>query len=207
MKRLTLLTLCGLAGSAMAQMRITEWAYSGADLEFIEFTNVGTSSIDMTGWSYDDDSRLAGTVDLSGFGTVAAGESVILAENSAAGFRTAWGLAASVKVIGDLTTNLGRNDEINLFDASAALADRLTFGDQNIPGSIRTQNASGNTTPANYGANNVLGWVLSTVGDSYGSWASTGGDVGNPGKAPVPEPATMAVLITGAACLLRKRLR
>src|SRR6185312_7524044 len=106
-----------VASSAAAEMRITEYMYSGANGEFIEFTNVGDAPIDMTGWSFDDDSETPGTVDLSAFGTVAAGESVILTETAAADFRTAWSLCDAVKVIGGNTTNLGRDDEINLFDA------------------------------------------------------------------------------------------
>ena len=42
------------AGSASGQIYITEWAYSVDGGEFVEFTNVGNSAIDMTGWSYDD---------------------------------------------------------------------------------------------------------------------------------------------------------
>ena len=54
------------AATAQAQMRITEWMYNGkldgnSLGEFVEFTNVGSSAIDMTGWSFDDDSRTAGT--------------------------------------------------------------------------------------------------------------------------------------------------
>lgn len=206
MKKLAWFAAFAASASAFGQIRITEWMYSGTDLEFIEFTNVGGSAIDMSGWSYDDDSRVAFTVDLSAFGVVAAGESVILAENSAGNFRMAWGLAGTVKVIGDLATNLGRNDEINLFDAGGNMVDRLTYGDQTIAGSIRTQNASGNTTPDHYGANNVLGWALSANGDSFGSWASAGGDFGNPGQAAVvPEPATLAALSIGTIALIRRR--
>ncbi|MDP3222374.1 MAG: PEPxxWA-CTERM sorting domain-containing protein, partial [Rubrivivax sp.] len=44
------------------------------------------------------------------------------------------------------------------------------------------------------------GWVLATVGDSFGSYASTLGDVGNPGSfASVPEPGTWALLLAGIA--------
>src|SRR5690606_25163872 len=73
-----------LAVSASAQMRITEVQYK--DSEYIEFTNVGTTPVDMTGWSYDDDSRLAGRVSLTAFGVLAPGASAILCESSASAF-------------------------------------------------------------------------------------------------------------------------
>ena len=202
------------AATASAQVRITEWMYSGNDGEFIEFTNVGTSAVDMAGWSFDDDSRTPFTVDLSAFGTIAAGESVILTEVTAEAFRTAWGLDAGVKVIGGFTANLGRADEINLFDpiSGGTLADRLTFGDQVFSGSIRTQNASGWARPEFLGANTVGSWVLATEGDVLGSYASVGGDIGNPGVyfSAVPEPASAGVLlglVALAGTSLRRRRR
>lgn len=167
---------------ALPSIRITEYAYQGANGEFIEFTNVGTTPVDMSGWSYDDDSRIAGTVSLSAFGIVRPGESVILAEISAAAFRTAWNLCDSAKVIGNLTTNLGRNDEINLYDHEGNLIDRLTYGDQNFPGSVRTQNISGWVSEAGLGNNDAYAWILSSIGDIEESYTSTGGDIGNPGK-------------------------
>jgi predicted extracellular nuclease len=198
------------AGTASAQIRITEWMYQGTDLEFIEFTNIGGAAVDMTGWSFDDDSRIPGTVSLSGFGVVQPGESVLLTENTAAGFRTAWGLPVTVDIVGSLTTNLGRNDEINLYDSLNALADRLTFGDQNFVGSIRTQNRSGNPiTFAALGANDPYQWQLAFIGDAYGSYASLGADLGNPGVFPaVPEPSSVVLACLGGALLLcGRRLR
>jgi hypothetical protein len=196
------------ASRADAAIRITEWMYSGASAEFVELTNVGGSPIDMTGWSYDDDSATPGVFSLSDFGVVAPGESVVFTEASPAGFRAEWSLPASVKVLGPYTNNLGRADVINIFDASNALADRLTFGDQAIPGTIRTQNQSGNPmTLAALGADNVAQWELSTVGDVYGSFASANFDVGNPGAFNVvPEPATLALAaLAGLAVVCRSR--
>jgi len=196
--------VCALCSAAQASMRITEWMYSGQNGEFVEFTNVGAVPVDMTGWSYDDDSQIPGVFSLSGFGVVQPGESVVITESSAADFRVAWNLPAWVKVLGGVTNNLGRNDEINLFDASSQLVDRLTYGDQSFSGSIRTQGRSGNPmTPAALGANNVYQWTLSTVGDAFGSYTSTGGDVGNPGVY-IPEPSAVALLALGLVAVRRR---
>lgn len=187
-----------------AQIRITEWMYGGANGEFIELTNVDDSPIDMTGWSYDDNSRTLGVFNLSGFGLVAAGQSVILTEADAADFRLAWELDAAVKILGGYTNSLGRDDEINIFDALGQLVDRLTYNDEVAGGGPRTNNVSGNIPFAALGANNPAAAILSINGDIYGSWAG-GTDVGNPGAYPIPEPATIAVFGLGMISMLRRR--
>ncbi|BAB77800.1 ExeM/NucH family extracellular endonuclease [Anabaena sp. FACHB-709] len=168
----------------LPNIQITEYMYQGTNGEFMEFTNLGTTAVDFTGWSYDDSGRTAGTVSLSAFGIVQPGESVILTEATEADFRAAWGLSANVKVIGGLTRNLGRSDEINLYDNNnnGQLIDRLTYGDETFPGTIRTQTRSGWTEPGNLGAVTInTDWQLSTVDDAQNSRTSTGGDIGNPG--------------------------
>ena len=79
---LMVLILLLSSSMAKAQMRITEFLYSGANGEFVEFTNVGSTPIDMTGWSFDDATRHVGVHSLTGFGTVQPGESVIVTETS-----------------------------------------------------------------------------------------------------------------------------
>jgi len=173
-------------------MVITEYMYTGPGGEFIEFTNVSDQPIDMTGWKFDDSSAGRGAIapfDLSAFGVVAPGESVVLTEADAEEFRAAWSLDASTRIVGDLAAengnNLGRNDEINIYDADENLVDRLTYGDQDFPGSVRTQGASGWTIEG-IGQNDALAWILSAVGDGQASYLSTGGDIGSPGIFIVP---------------------
>ncbi|OYY92512.1 MAG: PEP-CTERM sorting domain-containing protein [Hydrogenophilales bacterium 28-61-23] len=211
MNKLLLATLlsAGLVNAAQADIRITEWMYNPAATsgEFIEFTNMGNSAVDFTGWSFDDNSRTPGSQSLSAFGIVQAGESVILTETTDAFFRGQWNLATTVKVIGGNTNNLGRSDEINLYDATNTLIDRLTYNDQGT-GTVdtyRTQGVSGNPgSLAAIGANNASLWALSAVGDAEGSYQSNTGanfDIGNPGTtsyaAPVPEADTYALLMAG----------
>jgi predicted extracellular nuclease len=192
------------AATAHAQMRITEWMYNGkldgSGLgEFVEFTNTGSTAIDMTNWSFDDNSRTPTSTSLSAFGSVAPGESVILTDATAAAFRTAWGLSGALKIVGGNSDNLGRSDEINLYDSSATLIDRLTYNDQGT-GTVkgpRTQYVSGNIPLAALGQNTASAAVLSVVGDAYGSWTATSGDIGNPGSYPTPEPASLVLALIG----------
>ncbi len=185
------------APSTSGNVQITEYIYSGGNEEFIEFTNLGADPVDMTGWSFDDDSRIPGTFNLSAFGIVQPEESIILTEADAAVFRTAWGLDDSVKVVGGYTNNLGREDEINLFDNSNQLVDRLTYGDERFPGTVRTQNVSAWTEVENLAPTDITAaWQLSTVGDAQNSYTSAGGDIGNPGVYTTSSTPTSGVIIT-----------
>ncbi len=191
-------------------VRITEWEYNGGgtSAEFIEFTNLGTTAVDFTGWSFDDDSNTPGTVSLTGFGIVAPGESVLLVENTnTAQFLSNWGLSSTVKIIGGNAANLGRNDRINLYDNNGVLIDTLSYGDQNFPGTIRTDGKSGLPTLAALGTDNAALWFFAALGDAYGSHANSSGNIGNPGiylgpnPSAVPLPAAAWLLVSGIGAL------
>ena len=171
-------------------MRISEWMYSGDSGEFIEFTNMSDISIDMTGWSFDDVHGIAEEFDLSAFSLVAPGESVIVTDSVADSFRTAWGLDAGVQIIGELGevtgNNLGRNDQIILFNAAGDIVDRLDYGDGDYEGTIRTKDATGQTCRESLGQNDVSLWILSESGDQFGSFAAVTGEFGTPGSYNAP---------------------
>jgi len=206
MKKLVSLLVLALAVNTMATtIQITEWMYKGTNGEYIELTNLGITTIDMTGWSYADSSAKAGDVSLSAFGIINPGESVILTDATAAAFISAWNLSSSVKVIGGNTKdNLGNGDAINIYDASGTLIDTLTYGT-----TPKTDSKSCTIPQADLTLTTASSsWTLASVGDVYGSWKSSGGDIGNPGTyyAAVPEPATLFIL-GAAAMVLRFRKR
>ncbi|HYE62972.1 MAG TPA: CotH kinase family protein [Phycisphaerales bacterium] len=167
-------------------VRFTEFMYSGGSGEFAEITNLSGAPVSLNGWMFDDDSAPRGALDLSPLGTLAHGESAIITDVSPESFRLAWNLPATVKVIGGLGVtgggNLARNGELNLMNASGGLVDRLVYGDQTFPGTIRTQFSSGQTCPANLGQIEVAAWTLSALGDDFGSTMSIHGDRGTPGS-------------------------
>jgi len=167
-------------------MRITEWMYTGVSGEFVEFTNRSDQAIDLTGWSMDDDRGLPGGFSLSALGVVPPGASVVVTDSVEATFRSAWSLAPQVKILGQLGVtsgnNLGRNDRIDLFNATGTLVDRLAYGDQNIAGTIRTQNRSGHAPCSALGLNTVSAWRLAALSDAFGSYTASSGDIGAPGR-------------------------
>jgi len=201
--------------AANAQIRITEWMYDGdggaqGGREFIELTNIGNSPVDMTDWSFDDLDGVPGSFSLSGFGSVAAGESVIIAESTAANFRTVWSLPSSVKVLGGNTHNLGRGDMINIFDDGDLLVDSLFYDDSADPTNlIRTQRISGNPDSfAVLGLDDQYQWKFSASSDEFGSYLSTTGNLGNPGFYPaVPEPASFGLIAIGCSIAALRRRR
>jgi len=82
----------------------------------------------------------------------------------------------------------------------------LLYGDEAgyYPGTVRTNKVSCNIPAADYGYTVVQSsWVLAAVGDSYGSWASTRGEIGSPGR--VPEPTALALFLFGGLLLARRR--
>ena len=161
-------------------LRITEVMYAGAGGAFVEFTNVGDEIVEMKDWSFDDDHAVPGTVDLTSYGDVAPGESVVLAADPEAVFITDWNLSG-VKVIGAMGPALDPNDILHLYDPADGLVDTLSYGPDAFPTSVRPLALSAWPCEAFVGGNEIFGWVLSRAGDFQASAVSLNGDVGSPG--------------------------
>lgn len=163
-------------------MRITEVMYSAAEGEFFELTNTTNATINLAGWSMDDSSAEPGIFDLSAAGNVAPGASIVVTEGDAAVFSTAWGLTG-VTVLGmNVDAKLGRNDVINIFDASDVLHERFSYGDERYPYSARSKDESAWTCDVGVGLDDPYSWRSSATGDAQASVTSAQGDIGSPGR-------------------------
>jgi Lamin Tail Domain len=197
----------GTLASNAAGLKITEVMYTGLYGEYVEITNtnsVGGASIDLTGYVYSDNHRAtsgSNSVDLSVIGSLAPGKSAIITEADPSVFETVtYGTFTGVTkpsglvIVGNVTVNLGRNDEVNIYDNIGTLVDRLTFNDQATagtdPAGPRTEEFSAVPGPSTVlGDNKFKNWVLSVVGTS-GAWKSGNHNVTPNGNGTVGSPGT-----------------
>jgi hypothetical protein len=203
---------------ANAQVRITEVAPWGSSAttpyvsDWFELTNVGSTAVNITGWTMDDNSNGSAKVALTGIASIAAGESVIFTENAAtASFLSTWfGSNAPVGLqVGNYTgagVGLSQSgDAVNVFNASGVLQANVTFG------------ASGTATPFQTfdnaaGLNNTALTQLSVAGVNGAFVAANDlAEIGSPGSiAAVPEPENLALALTALVLiggLARRRPR
>jgi len=189
-----------------AQVRITELMFEGTGLatvelkpngelnykikgekrEFFEITNLGSSSVDVRGWTYNDDKTNDPIAFGDAFGSLAAGESALLTEVADVNaFRSHWGLNADVKVysIGG-KSNLGKNDTIWLFNKAGEAVDQVSYpvGFDAVgrsfnltavalaePVNLQKQVLPGDKPDDYRGALNTSAWAASVLGDGMGS--------------------------------------
>lgn len=163
-------------------LRITEYTYNAVSGEFVELTNLGTTPLNLAGWSIDDVEAVPGAYDLSAAGVLAVGASLVVTTEPAAAFRADWNVGGGV-VLGDNdTAKLSRMDTIHVFNPAGLMIDRLEFGDEVFEYTVRTLHVAAYVCPGAVGANDPYGWRMAELGDVQGSWASVGGDVGSPGR-------------------------
>lgn len=194
-------TFC-LTTTANADLAITEImvqsAHASAQGDWWELFNTGQSSVNLTGYSWDDSDQVPGT-NVFGDVSIAAGEYIIGLDASDSGevnsWKSLWGLGGEVDVyhFSFMDSEFSNEDGLFLYNPSDVLVTSVEY------------------TIAAYGASN--GWDtsgtflgISIIGEN-GAYESSGipPDVGSPGYA-VPEPATLLLFGLGGL-VLRKRHR
>lgn len=227
---------CLVASSiARADIIISEimWNPNGSEggaQEWIEITNTGGATVDLSGWTYAD-SQDNNVSDPFALGTsLAAGASAVIVAQNAAEFQSIWGAGVQVinYTVGGATTGISlansasaTNETVAIFDSSNTLIDDVNY-ESNISGWPATDgtNVNGQTIyllPHAYTASaNNLGsnWAESVAGVDGAYTAlinnpaignATAPDVASPGVAVfVPEPSTALLAAIAGLGLLRR---
>ena len=213
------LALVGLAfffvvgTTAQAGLVVTEVMSSSAhpsgavNGDWWELTNNGPASLLLDGYSWDDDSVTPGTSTFPSGITIAAGESIVIVDESLANlaaWKTAWNVGGSVQVLssaqfgGSYAGFSSGGDAVEVYDVEDDLV------------------ASASIPPATQGFtfewdSNGNSRGLSVIGENGAYQALDNGvggagvDVGSPGV--VPEPSTLWLTAMGVASLAVVSLR
>ena len=202
---------------AQAQLKITEVNSTGSGnstyaKDWFELRNDGPLALNITGWKVDDSSAdFALSLALRGVLSIAPGQTVVFMESNTSGssdaangaaFGSAWfgGSVPSGFTLGFYGgANIGlsaTSDAVNIYDSTGLLQAGVTFGLATTGTSF--DNAAG-----------LSGLIsqLSVVGVNGAFNSVTGSEIGSPGIAPVPEPATLALAGAGVAALWTFRRR
>ena len=199
--------ILGWVLSAQADLVITEvmssssHTNSAANGDWWELYNSGTSSIDLTGYSWDDNTATAGSADFNGL-TIGAGQAIIICQETIGAEQSwldLWGLS------GVTLLNLGNTefqnfgstgDEIHLYDTSSNQITSVSFGAATAGYSFEWD-TSGTS----------LGLSVNGENGAFQATSSAGGgpDIASPGVA-IPEPGTLALLGLSSLVLIGRRL-
>lgn len=193
--------------AAQAAVNITEVAPWGSGksevaVDWFELTNSGLSALDISGWKMDDNSaQFSKAVALSGVSSMAAGQSVVFVEGTAAdatAFASLWfgtSVPAGLSVGYYSGSGVGlsqSSDTVNVYNASGALQASVSFGASGASAPYQTFDNAARL-------NNTTLSQLSVTGIN-GAFAAAGNasEIGSPGSvAAVPEPETYAMLLAG----------
>ncbi len=147
--------------------------------DWFEISNTGVVTIDLNGWSWDDNSQTAGTHTFGAI-TLAPGERLIVADfpsSNKAAWLTEWQLPATgLKIIAnDEFNNIGfsgmgqSGDQVNIYDNNSQLKASSAF----------TSSVAGFSIYFNGGVSGG-----NSVSGVNSAWTSTSGDIGSPFNMP-----------------------
>jgi len=199
-KRISLFLAILAAGacSSHAQLAITEAMSSAStngviqNSDFWELSNFGTNTIDLTGYSWDDNSGGLAQADPAPFVglTIGPGESIIFFQSTAPAstnadqFRAWWGLSPSVQAVMFVGNGLGSTgDGIRLYGPGAV-------NDADVVDSVDFLDALRGSTFTYDPATGAFG-IYSTNGVGGAFKAATSDDIGSPGTNSGPVAVTI----------------
>ena len=173
---MTVLALWITAGSlAQAQLAITEVMPSASGPDFWELTNFGTNAIDLSSYTFADNTALPQSLPTQGL-LIAPQESVVFFRSNPVSpvteseFRKMWGLPEGRPVVLSFPKPglSADRDSVLVFDSQGNLVDHVEFGL-----ALYHFSFTSDTTTGAFGA-------LSQAG-ICGAWVNADGDVGSPG--------------------------
>lgn len=170
--------------------------------DYWELTNIGNTSVDLSNWKWDDDSRNPAdpsAVTIPAGTTIAPGESIIFTAMTPTAFRTWWGLNNTVQVISTgAAPGLGQNDAIGLFTDAGTEVLFFSYAANGFARSNGTASLGGHAgasgggsataalilDPTRSTASGNRRYTAASVG-TYGAFASASNaaDIGSPGVA------------------------
>lgn len=216
--------------SANAAIIISEIFYNlngseGTATEWIEITNTGNATVDLTNWTYEDIQDVVATNPFPAGTQIGPGESAVIVEQAAATFQSIWG--AGVNVINASpgislgNTGSATNETVAIRNNLGVIVDEVNY-ETDTNGWPAAAAANGESIYLLPGAFSLLAndlganWAGSVAGVNGAYTAlilnpgianATVPDVASPGTAIVPEPTTVVLMAVGLCMTLLKSRR
>jgi uncharacterized protein YjiK len=112
------------------KLLITEVNSNAAGGDFFELYNYGTTTLDLAGWKWDDDSASftdAGNASLSSVSLAPGQRVVVINATSTSAFISAWNIPNTVTVVATGGPGLGGGDAVVIFDAAGKVVTSFNY--------------------------------------------------------------------------------